>query len=295
VSAGNTARPTIESVRRALTSRFRANAIDSAELDARLLAGAVLGLDLTGLITAANRPLTADESARLDQFAQRRLAGEPVARILGTKEFWGLSLQLSAATLVPRPDTETVVELALEMLRADGTANRPLRVADLGTGSGAILLALLSELPQAHGFGTDISAAALLTATANAARAGLADRATFIACDYATGLTGPFDLIVSNPPYIRSADIAGLATAVRDHDPPAALDGGTDGLDAYRALIPQATCVLAPGAVLVVEAGQGQSGDIEALMTAAGLTRERAPKADLAEIPRAVGGRKLPP
>jgi len=286
---------TIETARRVLTARFKANAIDSAELDARLLAGAVLGLDLTGMITAANRRLTADESVRLDQFARRRLAGEPVARILGHKEFWGLSLQLSPATLVPRPDTEAVVELALETLRADGTANRPLRVADLGTGSGAILLALLSELPEAHGFGTDISEAALQTAAANAARAGLAGRATFIACDYATGLSGPFDLIVSNPPYIQSADIGGLAAEVRDYDPLAALDGGADGLDAYRALIPQAACVLAPGAVLVVEAGQGQSGDIEALMTTAGLTHERAPKADLAGIPRAVAGRKLPP
>jgi release factor glutamine methyltransferase len=294
VSAGNTAGQTIETARRALTARLKANAIDSAELDARLLAGAVLGLDLTGMVTAANRRLTAKESARLDQFAQRRLAGEPVARILGHKEFWGHSLQLSPATLVPRPDTEAVVELAMEMLRADGPANRPLRLADLGTGSGAILLALLSELPEAHGFGTDISAAALQTAAANAARAGLAGRATFIACDYAAGLSGLFDLIVSNPPYIRSADIGGLAAEVRDHDPLAALDGGADGLDAYRALIPQAAGVLAPGAVLVVEAGQGQSGDIEALMTAAGLAHEIAPKADLAGIPRAVGGRKLP-
>jgi release factor glutamine methyltransferase len=294
VSAGNTAGQTIETARRALTARLKANAIDSAELDARLLAGAVLGLDLTGMVTAANRRLTAKESARLDQFAQRRLAGEPVARILGHKEFWGHSLQLSPATLVPRPDTEAVVELALEMLRANGTANRPLRVADLGTGSGAILLALLSELPEAHGFGTDISAAALQTAAANAARAGLAARATFIACDYAAGLSGLFDLIVSNPPYIRSADIGGLAAEVRDYDPLAALDGGADGLDAYRALIPQAAGVLALGAVLVVEAGQGQSGDIEALMTAAGLAHEIAPKADLAGIPRAVGGRKLP-
>ena len=295
MSAGDTAGQTIETARRVLTARFKANAIDSAELDARLLAGAVLGLDLTGMITAANRRLTADESARLDQFAQRRLAAEPVARILGHKEFWGLSLQLSPATLVPRPDTEAVVELALEMLRTGGSANRPLRVADLGTGSGAILLALLSELPEAHGFGTDISAAALQTAATNAAGAGLAGRATFIACDYATGLTGLFDLIVSNPPYIRSVDIGGLAAEVRDHDPLAALDGGADGMDAYRALIPQAARILAPGAVLVVEAGQGQSGDIEALMTAAGLTHERAPKADLAGIPRAVAGRKLPP
>jgi release factor glutamine methyltransferase len=284
---------TIETARRALAARFKSAANDLAELDARILTGHALGLDLTGMISAAQRQLTADESARLEQFARRRLAGEPVARILGEKEFWGLPLQLSSATLVPRPDTETVVELALELVRAGGNPDRPLRIADLGTGSGAILLALLSELPAAQGFGTDISQAALQTARANAARAGLSDRATFIACDYASGLAGPFDLIVSNPPYIRTADIDGLATEVRNHDPPAALDGGPDGLDAYRALIPQAAGLLAPGAALVVEAGEGQSAQIQALMTAAGLMPEIAPKADLAGIPRAVAGHKM--
>jgi release factor glutamine methyltransferase len=169
-----------------------------------------------------------------------------------------------------------------------------LRIADLGTGSGAILLALLSELPNALGFGTDISTMALQTASSNAANAGLTHRATFIACDYGSGLSGPFDLIVSNPPYIRSADIADLAAEVRLYDPRAALDGGADGLDAYRALIPQAVHLLAPGAALVVEAGEGQSGQIEALMTAAGLMPAGAPKADLAGIQRAVAGRKMP-
>jgi release factor glutamine methyltransferase len=285
---------TVEAARRALTARFKSGGIDSAELDARMLVGAVLGLDLTGMITAAERSLTSGEALHLEDFTRRRFAGEPVARILGHKEFWGLPLQLSPATLVPRPDTETVVELALQMLRADGALNRPLRIADLGTGSGAILLALLSELPGAHGFGTDISAEALQTARTNATRVRLADRATFMACDYATALTGPFDLIVSNPPYIRSADIGGLAAEVRDYDPIAALDGGADGLDAYRALIPQAACVLAPGGALIVEAGQGQSPEIQGLMTAAGLTPAGAPKADLAGIQRAVAGRKMP-
>jgi release factor glutamine methyltransferase len=285
---------TVEAARRALTARFRSGGIDSAELDARMLVGAVLGLDLTGMITAADRLLDCGESLRLEDFTRRRLAREPVARILGHKEFWGLPLQLSPATLVPRPDTETVVELALEMLRNDGASRRPLRIADLGTGSGAILLALLSELPGARGFGTDISEEALQTAGANAAHAGLADRATFVACDYATGLSGPFDLIVSNPPYVRAADIAGLAAEVRDYDPRAALDGGADGLDAYRALIPQAAGLLAPGGALVVEAGQGQSGPIQGLMTAAGLTAAGAPKADLAGTQRALAGRKMP-
>jgi release factor glutamine methyltransferase len=284
---------TVDAARRALTAQFKSAAIDSAELDARLLTGHALGLDLTGLISAAQRQLTPDESTRLEEFARRRLAGEPVARILGEKEFWGLPLQLSSATLVPRPDTETVVELALELVRAGGNLDRALRIADLGTGSGAILLALLSELPAAQGFGTDISQAALQTAAANAARAELSDRATFIACDYASGLTGPFDLIVSNPPYIRTADIDGLAVDVRKYDPPAALDGGADGLDAYRALIPQAAGLLAPNAALVVEAGEGQSAQIQALMTAAGLMPVIAPKADLAGIPRAVAGHKM--
>ena len=285
--------PSIESARRTLAAQLKSAGDDEAELDARILLGAALNLDLTGIIAQASRKLTPAEAALLAQYARRRIAGEPVARILGQKEFWGLPLQLSPATLVPRPDTETVVELALQLLRAGGELDRSLRIADLGTGSGAILLALLSELPAAKGFGTDISEEALQTAAANAARAGLSDRATFIACDYASGLAGQFDLIVSNPPYIRSSDIAGLAAEVADHDPLAALDGGADGLDAYRTLIPQAARLLAPGAVLVVEAGQGQSGLIEALMTAAGLTAATAPKADLAGIPRAVAGHKM--
>jgi release factor glutamine methyltransferase len=247
------------------------------------------------VISAANRVLTSNESMRLEDLARRRLAGEPIARILGLREFWGLPLKLSAATLVPRPDTETVVELALEMLRAVPDSDRALRIADLGTGSGAILLALLSELPNACGFGTDISEAALRTASDNAVRLGLASRATFVACDYAAALSGPFDLMVSNPPYIRSADIADLATEVRDHDPLAALDGGSDGLNAHRTLIPQAARLLAPRGVLVVEAGDGQASAIGELMMAAGLTQQQPAKADLAGVLRAVAGRKLPP
>ena len=283
---------TVEAARRALASRFREQAIDSAELDARLLAGAALGLDLTGLMTATTRTITPHESARLENFTQRRLAGEPVARILGVKEFWGLSLQLSPATLVPRPDTETVVELALEIC-CDERSTQP-RIADIGTGSGAILLALLSELPEATGVGTDISPMALCTARDNAAHLGLAPRAAFIVCNYAAALSGPFDLIVSNPPYIRSADIPGLDREVREYDPHGALDGGIDGLDAYRAIIPEAARLLAPGGTLIVEAGSGQSGAIAELMSASGLTSQQPPKADLTGIPRAVSGR-IPP
>jgi len=295
VNAATFAGQTVEAARRILTARLRTASIDTAELDARILVGAVLDLDLTGMIAAAERRVIAAEAACLEDAVRRRLAGEPVARIVGVREFWGLPLQLSAATLVPRPDTETVVELALEMLRPSSDPDRRLRIADIGTGSGAILLALLSEVPHAYGIGTDISVAALRTASSNAVHLGLALRAAFVACDYAAALSGAFDLIVSNPPYIRSVDIAGLSIEVREYDPLLALDGGADGLDAYRALIPQAARLLAPGGALVVEAGQGQSGEIQGLMDAAGLTRERPPKADLAGIRRAVAGRKKPP
>jgi release factor glutamine methyltransferase len=259
-----------------------------------LLLGAVLDLDLTGLIGSSTRQLTEVEAARLVDFAQRRVAGEPVARILGVREFWGLPIKLSPATLVPRPDTETVVEAALDFLREQPTGAHDLRIADLGTGSGAILLALLHELPDASGIGTDISFEALRTARGNAEALGLLGRAGFVACDYAAALRGPFALIVSNPPYICSRAIAELAAEVRAHDPLRALDGGADGLDAYRRLIPEAAALLAPGGALVVEVGQGQSGDVAALMAASGLTIPYAPKPDLAGIPRAVLGQISP-
>jgi release factor glutamine methyltransferase len=254
-----------------------------------------LNLDLTGVIAQATRQLTTDEADRLDGFARRRLAGEPVARILGSKEFWGLPFKLSAETLVPRPDTETIVEATLEILRAEDRAQARLRIADLGTGSGAILLALLTELPDATGIGTDLSTAALGTAKTNAQYLGLASRADFIVSDYADALSGTFDLIVSNPPYIRSADIAGLAPEVRDHDPHLALDGGRDGLEAYRRIAPQAARLLSPGGLLVLEIGQGQDDDVARLVAAAGLTVMGPAKRDLAGIGRAVLGRKLPP
>jgi release factor glutamine methyltransferase len=284
----------VESARRALAAQLRSAQLDEAELDARILLGAALGLDLTGLVAQAARLLTEAETSRLAQYAGRRIAGEPVARILGTREFWGLPFRLSEATLVPRPDTETVVELALEIFRERQASHR-IRIADIGTGSGAILLALLHEIPGAFGVGTDLSLTALKTARDNAAALGLADRAGFVACSYAAALRGPFDLIVSNPPYIPSAEIPKLSIEVREHDPHLALDGGNDGYDAYRALIPQATERLASGGALIVEAGQGQAGNIETLMTAAALVVDRPPKADLAGIPRAVSARKMPP
>ncbi len=295
MSAGDTfAGQTVENARRSLTNLLRTQGIDSAELDARLLTGAALGLDLTGLISAAKRILASDEAAQLARFAQRRIDGEPVARILGMKEFWGLPLQLSPDTLVPRPDTETIVEAALEFLDATGPRDRPLVIADLGTGSGAILLALLSELTNATGIATDINLDALRTARSNAAQLGLIERVHFVVCDYASALTGSLDLIVSNPPYIPSADIADLDIEVREHDPLRALDGGKDGLYAYRIITPEAARLLAPGGLLVVEVGHDQSDAVADLMAASGLILPAPPKADLGGIRRAVSGQKKP-
>ena len=285
----------IESARRALTARLQSAGIEEPALDARLLVGAALELDLTGLMTQAARQLTPGETARLERYAERRLAHEPVARILGARDFWGMPFRLSEATLVPRPDTETVVELALEIFHELTISGQRPRIADIGVGSGAILLALLHEIPDAFGVGTDVSLTALKTARDNAAALGLTGRAGFVACSYASALGGPFDLIVSNPPYIPSAEIPTLSIEVREHDPHLALDGGNDGYDAYRALIPQASERLAPGGALIVEAGQGQARNIETLMAAAGLMVGRPPKADLAGIPRAVSARKMPP
>jgi release factor glutamine methyltransferase len=287
VSAGTAlAGQTIDAARRALTARFRTANFESAELDARTLIGAALDLALTGLIASGARALTASEAKQLDEYAQRRLAGEPVARIIGAKEFWGLPLKLSAAALVPRPDTETVVERALEILRAEGTQDRALRIADLGTGSGALLLAILSELGDAAcGFGTDVSLGALDCARANAAAHGI--RACFVACNYAAALGGPVDVIVSNPPYIRRNEIATLAPEVRAFEPPRALDGGEDGLDAYRIIAAQAQRILAPHGLVVVELGYGQAEAVSALFAAAGLACQEL-RPDLSGTSRAL-------
>ena len=234
-----------------------------------------------------DRAVTSDQLKAIEALAQRRLAHEPVARILGRKEFWSLPLQVSSAVLVPRPDTETIVEAALDFVVRGGLRMEPLRILDIGTGSGALILALLSELSEARGTATDISAAALDVARANAEHLNLASRCTFIECDIAEGVPGPFDLIVSNPPYIVHAEIAALEPEVRDYDPALALDGGNDGLDAYRAIARDARRLLAPGGRLIVELGAGQEPAVSALFTQAGLTVAGA-RNDLAGIPRAL-------
>jgi release factor glutamine methyltransferase len=277
----------IAQARRALAAQLRDAGLDSPELDARILIGHALGMDHTALVAAAEQPLAANAAADIARLAARRLAGEPVARIVGTKEFWGLSFIVTPAVLVPRPETETVVELALALIDRQGERTRALRIADLGTGSGALLLALLTELPNARGIGTDIDAQALAVAQRNAARLGLAARVAFLRGDYASALQGPFDLIVSNPPYVASRDIEGLAPEVRHHDPPHALDGGADGLAAYRAIAADAPRLLGRGGRLVVEIGAGQQRDVEALFTKQGLAMTAA-RHDLSGIVRAL-------
>ncbi len=280
----------IDAARRLMTQRLREAGIESAELDARLLIGAALKLDLTGLIVNAPRALSADDCVRLQALLAQRLAGAPVARILGEKEFWGLTFRLDDATLVPRPDTETVVEAVLAAIAE--LENVSVRIADLGTGTGAILLAILSACPPATGVGTDRSEAALHMARTNAERLGLAARASFVACDYAAALAGGLDVIASNPPYIRSADIDGLDREVRDHDPRLALDGGSDGLDAYRVIASHAADRLRPGGRLIVEIGVGQHNEVAQLMRAAGLVPDVEPRRDLGGIARVVSARK---
>jgi release factor glutamine methyltransferase len=280
---------TVAQARRALTDVFRQAELDSPELDARLLVGHALGLDHTALTIESGRGLGDDATHTLAAFAARRLDHEPVARILGVKEFWGLPLQLNDATLVPRPETETVVEAALAAIDSTGPRNRTLRIADLGTGSGALLIALLTELPNASGIGTDVSRDALAAARGNADRLGVTARAEFTVCDFGAGLTGSFDLVVSNPPYIASADIDALSPEVR-HDPRSALDGGADGLDCYRTIAGQAPGLLRPNGDLVVELGIGQEPAVATLFRAAGLIPSPA-RPDLLGIPRALRAR----
>lgn len=277
---------TIDEARRTWAAKFRAGGIDLPELDARLLVGHALCLDHAPLAAAGERRLTAGQERAISALAERRLAHEPVARIIGAKEFWSLNLSVNAATLVPRPESETVVEAALAAIDARGLRTQALRILDLGTGSGAILLALLSELPNAFGIGTDLSPGALALARDNARRLGLS-RAVFLACNMAAALRGPFDLIVSNPPYVARADIAGLAPEVRLFDPPLALDGGHDGLDSFRAIAAAAPALLAPEGLVVVELGVGQAEPVAALFASVGLA-PTALRPDLNGVPRAL-------
>lgn len=273
---------------RVLRDALVAAKVEGAETAARLFLMRATGLDRTGLIIAAGRNLTKPEQASLIAMANRRIEHEPIQRILGEAEFWGLRFELSTATLVPRPDTETIVEAALA---AFPERDAEFVFADLGTGTGAILAAILSERPRAGGLGLDLSDEALATAQANLARLGLADRAAFRKASFAEPFAdGDLDLVVSNPPYIPSGDISGLADEVSLHEPILALDGGDDGLVAYRALVPMAVRALKPNGRIILEVGVDQAEAVAALLSDAGFV-DVATRADLAGLLRVVEGR----
>ena len=248
--------------------------IDTARLDAWLLVGAALGVSPEMARRDPDLQLDAAALARLDILLRRRAeAREPVSRILGRREFWSLDFVVTPDVLDPRPDSEVLVETALHLFP---DRNTPLRIADLGTGSGCLLLAVLSERPAATGIGTDASAAALEVARQNAARLGLADRARFRQGNWTDPLDERVDLVLANPPYIPSGEIAGLAPEVAEHDPRGALDGGVDGLDAYRTLAACLPDVVAANGRILLEIGAEQATSIVDLMSAGGLALDRA-------------------
>lgn len=253
----------------AAAARLSEAGIARARAEARSLLAAAMGTDAAALFAYPERPIAPDALASADDFLARRAAGEPLGRVLGVREFWSLPFRLAPDVLEPRPDTETLVAAALE-LKPDRKA---LRILDLGVGSGCILLALLSELPDATGLGVDRSPGAAAAAAGNAAALGLADRARFAVGDWGQALAdGAFDLVVSNPPYIARAEGPAPDAATVAFDPPAALWAGADGLDAYRALLPDAPRLTAPGGLVLLEIGAGQADAVAALAAAAGLT-----------------------
>ncbi len=249
-------------------ARLRGAGIEGARRDARMLLAAALGVEAAQVMAYPERLASAGQEAALERALARRVRREPVSRILGRREFWGLEFLITPDTLDPRPDSETLVAAVLERLAGrDG----PLWILDLGTGSGCLLLALLSELRAAEGLGIDADPGALTVARENAARLGLAGRARFAAGDWAQGLTGAWQAIVSNPPYIIHGEIDELSPEVAKYDPRLALDAGPDGLGSYRKIVPRAADLLAPEGVLILEIGAGQGDAVERLLRQSGL------------------------
>lgn len=279
---------------RGLGKVFREAGVPTAALDARLLASHVCELSPEETIARPGFVLSPEMTVRIREAAGRRLAGEPVSRIIGHREFWGRPFSLSPHTLDPRPETELLVEAVLGYVREKGFLSSPLRILDLGTGSGCLLGALLPELPLAYGVGVDLSQGAISTARENLRRLGLLTRASFLCANWADALSdAAFDIIVSNPPYICSSEIAGLEAEVKAFDPRLALDGGDDGLDAFRAILAQAFTVLRSNGFLVFETGYGQAQAVRSMMTmtAPGTgTLEAHILADLGGTERAVAG-----
>jgi release factor glutamine methyltransferase len=253
---------------------------DNPRLEARLLLAHALGLTRDDLIRDPARPI---DTTAYEALLSRRIAHEPLALITGHREFWSLDFLVSPAALIPRPDSETLVEAALA---AYADCPPPRRILDLGTGTGCLLLTLLTEFPCAFGIGLDVAPEAAALAKANAVRLGLADRAAFIAADWTNPIMGRFGLIVSNPPYIPGPDIATLMPEVAQHEPARALDGGADGYDAYRTIMPRLADHLDVDGAAVLELGQGQANYVEGLARGAGW--EASFRLDLADIPRAI-------
>jgi release factor glutamine methyltransferase len=273
------------SLYRLAVSDLRRAGVESAALDTRILLVHALEIEPEELIAASDAPVPECGEERFRGFLARRLAGEPVARIVGAKEFWSRSFALSPDTLVPRPETETLVEAALEV-KPDRKA--ALRILDLGTGSGILLAALLLEYPNATGLGVDLREGAIVTARENLAALGVAARAQLLCGDWASALEGRFDVVISNPPYIASGELAGLQVEVRAHDPADALDGGADGLDAYRAIIVELGRLLAPGGVAILELGAGQERAVAEIARHAQMSVNGPARCDLSGHPRAL-------
>ena len=261
--------PGIRDLLHAAAERMSEAGIEGGRLDARILLAQAMQITRDELIAASRKPTT-DEAERFEALIRRRLAREPIAYITGRKEFWSLDFAVGPGVLVPRPDTETLIEAALNL---DLDRDAPLRVADLGTGSGAILIALLKQFPNARGTGFERSAPALAFAKANLKTHGLEKRGEIVGGDWNEAPAGAFDLILSNPPYIPSHQIEALEPDVRLHEPRAALDGGLDGLDAYRALAKLLPGLLRPGGLALLELGQGQAEAAAALFPELVLVR----------------------
>ena len=262
--------------------RLKSAGVPDPRSEARLLMGYALGLARETVFGHADRPVTPAEAKRFESVVRRRVSREPAARILGCREFWSLPFRVTAATLIPRPETETVIEAALE---AASGRERAIDILDLGTGTGCLLLALLSELANARGLGVDASVEALEVAAANASALGLSDRARFRLGDWSKGLRQRFDLIVANPPYIPEDEIGGLEPEVARFEPGLALSGGSDGLGCYRALAADIRRVMAPGARIVLEIGEGQGDGVTAILGAHGL-EVTGRRGDLSDISR---------
>lgn len=281
----------IGALRLSAAVQLRKGGIESAEPDARILLAHALGVEDATILAQSKTKTPEDTRRRLEGFLARRLAGEPIARIVGRKEFWSRSFRLGPDTLVPRPETETVVEA---VLAAFPDRNAELRVLDLGTGSGALLAAILTERPRSFGLGIDRSKGALVVARANLEALDLGARVAFACGDWGAALGAKFDLIVCNPPYIAAHEFKRLPLEVRDHDPHFALDGGVDGLDAYRAIVSDFARLLPAHGVAVVELGRGQESAVANLTFDAGLLVAGPARLDLAGIPRALTLRPRP-